>query len=177
MNGPEADRGAEFLPHKSSPEYKPEWYEDPRIGGVCNHYARPHMQKDLYRYLYAACFAKAEMNSPKLKDFPLDLLPDHANVSLAIEHNNLFQDRFRVQLPDRPSTTITSHISKDGHAFIHYDPTQCRSMTVREAARAQTFPDNYLFTGSRTAQYTQVGNVVIQLLVNQNAVKTEREAA
>lgn len=177
MNTPKADRGAEFLPHESFPEYKPEWYKDARIGGVCNHYARPHMQKDLYRYFYAACFAKAEINSPKLKDFPLDLLPDHANVSLAIEHNNLFQDRFRVQLPDKPSTTITSHISKDGHAFIHYDPTQCRSMTVREAARAQTFPDNYLFTGSRTAQYTQVGNAVPPLLAYQIAVNTEQEAA
>jgi len=177
IRAPKADRGAEFLPHKSSPAYKPEWYEDQRIGGICNHQSRTHMQNDLYRYFYAACFAKAEQNSPKLKDFPLGLLPDHANVSHAIERNNLFLDRFRVQLPDRPSTTVTSHISKDGHAFIHYDPTQCRSMTVREAARAQTFPDNYLFTGSRTAQYTQVGNAVPPLLVNQNAVKTEREAA
>jgi DNA (cytosine-5)-methyltransferase 1 len=125
------------------------------------------MEKDLYRYFFAACFARAENISPKLRDFPLDLLPHHANVSEAIEQNNLFQDRFRVQLPDRPSTTVTSHISKDGHAFIHYDPTQCRSMTVREAARAQTFPDNYLFTGSRTAQYTQVGNAVPPLMAHQ----------
>jgi DNA (cytosine-5)-methyltransferase 1 len=132
------------------------------------------MQKDLYRYFYAACFAQAENISPKLRDFPIDLLPNHANVADAIEGNNLFQDRFRVQLPDRPKTTVTSHISKDGHAFIHYDPTQCRSMTVREAARAQTFPDNYLFTGSRTAQYTQVGNAVPPLLANQIADRVYR---
>lgn len=169
VRAPKADRGAEFVSHQPSPAYIREWYSDANIGGVCNHHARQHMQKDLYRYFFAACFARAENISPKLRDFPVDLLPNHANVSDAIEQNNLFQDRFRVQLPDRPSTTVTSHISKDGHAFIHHDPTQCRSMTVREAARAQTFPDNYLFTGSRTAQYTQVGNAVPPLLANQIA--------
>jgi len=174
IRAPRADRGAEFIPHQTFPVYMREWYSDPNIGGICNHYSRPHMQKDLYRYFYAACFAQAENISPKLRDFPIDLLPNHANVADAIEGNNLFQDRFRVQLPDRPSTTVTSHISKDGHAFIHYDPTQCRSMTVREAARAQTFPDNYLFTGSRTAQYTQVGNAVPPLLANQIADRVYR---
>lgn len=156
-------RGGEFIRGAVGPDYEPEWFLDPRIGGVCNHSARSHMESDLYRYLFAACFAKVHGRSPSLADFPVEILPAHENVPEALRTGH-FSDRFRVQLPDRPSTTITSHISKDGHYYIHYDAAQCRSLTVREAARLQTFPDNYFFCGGRTAQYTQVGNAVPPLL-------------
>lgn len=166
---PRNDRGGEFVACEPAIAYRPDWFIDKRINGVCNHSSRAHITKDLYRYLYAACYAKAFGTSPRLRDFPPDLLPNHDNVSKAVEEGNLFEDRFRVQLSDRPSTTITSHISKDGHYYIHPDPTQCRSLTVREAARLQTFPDNYFFTGPRTAQYTQVGNAVPPLMAAQIA--------
>lgn len=166
---PRSGRGAEFVPDDDVRiDYNGEWFLDERLEGVCNHTARLHIVSDLHRYLFAACFARIEHRSPRLKDFPKNLLPDHENAEdAASQSSGLFADRFRVQLSNRPATTVTSHISKDGHYYIHHDPTQCRSLTVREAARLQTFPDNYFFCGARTSQYTQVGNAVPPLLARQ----------
>jgi len=140
--------------------------KDPRLGGVCQHEARRHMPSDLHRYLFAACYAELYENSPKLDDYPSSLWPEHKNLN-AIEVP--FDDRFRVQCWGLPSTTVVSHIAKDGHYYIHPDASQCRSMTVREAARLQTFPDNYFFEGNRTNQYTQIGNAVPPFLAQQIA--------
>lgn len=141
---------------------------DPRLRVLKAHETRSHMPSDLRRYFYAATFAETTKRSPKLSDFPNCLLPNHRNVDKGAA-GEMFSDRFRVQLPDAVATTITSHISKDGNYFIHYDPTQCRSLTVREAARLQTFPDNYVFLGPRTQQYHQVGNAVPPFLAMQIA--------
>ena len=164
---PLSDRGGEYVAVEARVSYANGWYLDSRLGGACNHFSRGHMETDLYRYVYAACFAAMRQRSPTLAQFPTDLIPAHASAGDAIANGGNFSDRFRVQVASKPSTTIVSHISKDGHYYIHPDPMQARSLTVREAARLQTFPDNYFFSGPRTSQYTQVGNAVPPLLASQ----------
>lgn len=169
ISPPRLGRGKEFIESETSPEHEPGWFKDARLKGITHHRARSHMASDLWRYFYAECYARFNKSSPTLTDMPRDLLPEHANVQKAIKSGGNFSDRFRVQLWDKPATTVVSHISKDGHYYIHPDPQQCRSLTVREVARVQTFPDNYYFMGNRTAQYVQVGNAVPPLLAYQIA--------
>lgn len=161
--------GSEYIECKTPSNNNPlhGWYADPQLKGVCNHVSRAHLTQDLMRYMFSSLYATKNKRFPRLHDYTEhseELLPDHKSAS-----TGKFTDRFRVQLPNEPATTITSHISKDGHYFIHYDSEQCRSLTVREAARIQTFPDNYLFCGSRTSQYHQVGNAVPPFLAYQIA--------
>jgi len=162
--------GGPFVPGGGRPERLAGWIFDTQLGGVLQHEARSHMASDLHRYLFSTCFAKKYSSSPKLDEFPEGLLPEHENAVLN-ESGKVanFSDRFRVQLWDDAATTVTSHIAKDGHYFIHPDSHQCRSLTVREAARLQTFPDNYYFEGNRTEQYQQVGNAVPPYLAYQLA--------
>ena len=68
--------------------------------------------------------------------------------------------RYHVLEPNKPSTTIIAHLYKDGNRFIHYDPEQSRSITVREAARLQSFDDDFDFVGSQGNAYQMIGNAV-----------------
>lgn len=163
--------GEEFIPLEdydlSADHSLLNWYSDNNLNGILHHVSRKHLLQDIKRYMFASRYAELHGNFPRLEDFRDagdDLMPDHENAE-----SGKFTDRFRVQLPDIPATTVTSHISKDGHYFIHYDPKQSRSFTVREAARVQTFPDNYYFCGGRTQQFHQVGNAVPPYLAYQIA--------
>ncbi|MDO8587915.1 MAG: DNA cytosine methyltransferase [Armatimonadota bacterium] len=160
--------GEQFVAGGVAPLHNKDWYYDAKLLGVCNHMSRGHIKSDLHRYFFVACYGEINSVSPRMRHFPKALLPNHDNVQKAVQ-GKMFPDRFRVQVRGAVATTITSHISKDGHYFIHYDPCQCRSLTVREAARIQTFPDNYYFEGDRTPQYKQVGNAVPPLLARQIA--------
>jgi len=140
---------------------------------ILNHEARSHMQEDLDRYEWWAKQAQGLKRSPTLNDrIPQRFLPKHKNISK--NGTASFADRFKVQVADKPSGTITSHISKDGHYYIHYDPKQRRSFSVREAARVQTFPDDYFFRGNKTQQYHQVGNAVPPYLALQIAERVSK---
>ena len=151
------------------PRVHARWYRDRPLELLANHQSRSHMPSDLVRYLFVSAYGVESGESPRLSDFPASLLPEHRNVDHANLKDAIFKDRFRVQVADRCSMTVTSHIGKDGHAFIHPDPIQCRSLTAREAARLQTFPDSYVFLGNRTSQYTQIGNAVPPFLAAQIA--------
>ena len=161
-----ADRRGDprFLGEVAVSNYRSDWFEDARLSGTLNHQARTHREDDLWRYLFAACVMEDSSRPPlRIGDFPEGLRPRHKNVMNAVNKSG-FIDRFSVLPRNKPSRTVVSHIRKDGHYYIHYDPSQCRSLTVREAARLQTFPDNYLFEGTKTDQYGQVGNAVPPLL-------------
>ncbi len=120
------------------------------------HEARPHNSRDLEIY-EKAIDAWEQKRRLKYHELPANL-KTHKN-------EKSFLDRFKVVAGNEPVChTMTAHIAKDGHHYIHPDKTQRRSLSVREAARIQSFPDNYFFEGSRTAAFTQIGNAVPPIL-------------
>lgn len=119
------------------------------------HIARPHTQQDIeiYKRVIDLWFNNEQHERLRYNDLPEELKTHKNRTS--------FVDRFKVVEGDMDYChTILAHLSKDGHYFIHPDINQHRSITVREAARIQSFPDSYYFEGPRTAQFVQVGNAV-----------------
>lgn len=122
------------------------------------HIARPHTKQDLEIYRLAVEAWDKEQTRIGYLDLP-ESLRTHQNTTA-------FLDRFKVVAANLPySQTVVAHISRDGHYYIHPDIKQNRSLTPREAARLQTFPDSYYFeskkdTPGRTAAYRQIGNAV-----------------
>lgn len=117
-----------------------------------DHVARKNNEKDVERY---KAMAENHWNFLQL----LDERPD-----LGHEKKRVFFNSYKVQWWDDPARTIIAHLYKDGNQFIHPDYNQGRSITVREAARLQSFPDDFVFEGSRTEQYKQIGNAVPPML-------------
>jgi len=89
--------------------------------------------------------------------------------------NDAFVDKWRKLDPDAPSWTLTAHLGKDTYSHIHYDSRQARTITVREAARLQSFPDAFEFQGNMGDRYRQVGNAVPPLLSRALAEQLKRQ--
>ena len=121
---------------------------------LLDHVARNHNETDMERYRVMSrehwTFQELLQNRPDLNH----------------EKQRVFGNSYVVQWWDLPSKTIIAHLYKDGNQFIHPDHTQARTFTVREAARIQSFPDDFVFEGARTDQYKQIGNAVPPLLAN-----------
>lgn len=120
------------------------------------HVSRPHNNNDLK--IYKLAIEKWENENKRLKYTDI---PERLRTQ---KNTNSFLDRFKVVNGKGISHTIVAHISKDGHYYIHPSMYQCRSISVREAARIQSFPDDFYFEGSRTAAFRQIGNAVPPLL-------------
>lgn len=127
---------------------------------LIQHRARNHNNRDRSIYRTVIDTWNAEHRRVKYDELPEEL-KTHKN-------RNSFKDRFKVIEGDlKYSHTILAHLSQDGHYFIHPDINQARSITVREAARLQSFPDDFKFEGSRKSQFRQVGNAVPPLMAEE----------
>ncbi len=115
---------------------------------LMDHVARNHNDIDIERY---SVMAKEHWTFQELLEYREDLRHEKARV---------FGNSYTVQWWDLPSKTIIAHLYKDGNQFIHPDYKQGRTFTVREAARIQSFPDDFVFEGPRTEQFKQIGNAV-----------------
>lgn len=150
---------------KSSTEYLEQAKIRNGLDFVTQHIARPNNENDLEIYRIAV----DEWNNGKRLNY--------ANLPpRLIRHNNVksFTNRFQVVNGEGISHTVVAHIAMDGHYYIHPDKNQNRSITVREAARIQSFPDDYFFEGSRTAAFKQIGNAVPPLMAEKIAEKIKK---
>lgn len=125
------------------------------------HITRNHNDRDLEIYSLAIDKWLNDRKRLKYNDIPKNL-QTHKNTEA-------FLDRYKVIDPNGYSHTVVAHIAKDGHYYIYPDLKQVRSISVREAARIQSFPDDYYFEGGRTAAFKQIGNAVPPLMAEKIA--------
>jgi DNA (cytosine-5)-methyltransferase 1 len=127
-----------------------------KSGYYTQHIARPHNSNDLEIYRFVIKMWNDEQRRAKYPDIP-SKLRTQKNIKS-------FLDRYKVVNGGGLSHTVIAHIAKDGHHYIHPDINQCRSISVREAARIQSFPDDFYFEGARTSAFRQIGNAVPPLV-------------
>jgi DNA (cytosine-5)-methyltransferase 1 len=142
--------------NKEPSEYLKQFDLSNGVDFYTQHISRPHNSNDLKIYKIAIQKWEDENKRLKYTDIPEKLRTQ--------KNTDSFLDRFKVVDGKGISHTVVAHISKDGHYYIHPSINQCRSISVREAARIQSFPDNFYFEGSRTAAFRQIGNAVPPLL-------------
>lgn len=130
---------------------------------VTQHITRNHNDRDLEIYSIAIDKWMTEGKRLKYSELP-GRLQTH-------NKKDIFLDRFKVIDPTGHSHTVVAHIAKDGHYYIYPDAKQVRSISVREAARIQSFPDDYFFEGGRTEAFKQIGNAVPPLMAQALAKK------
>jgi len=128
------------------------------------HIARRHNERDRKIYEF---YIREWIERRRRPEY--DELPEEWKTH---KNRKVFKDRFKVVAPDLSySQTVVAHLSPDGHYFIHPDINQLRSISVREAARLQSFPDDYYFEGPMTAMFKQIGNAVPPLMAEKIAEK------
>jgi DNA (cytosine-5)-methyltransferase 1 len=130
---------------------------------LIQHVTRPNNINDLHIYKLAIDKWLNHKQRLLYTDIP-EKYQNHKN-------KNAFLDRFKVVNGDGISHTLVAHIAKDGHYYIYPDLNQIRSISIREAARIQSFPDNYYFESSRTSAFKQIGNAVPPLMAEKIAEK------
>ncbi len=167
---PAVQRGHEervYLPFNQASTYVRRNNIRTRNDVLTHHVVRPNNPRDVEIYRLAI---QAWNNGERLKytDLPADLIT-HSNKTS-------FLDRFKVVEGNQHYChTVLAHLSKDGHYFIHPDINQCRSISVREAARLQTFPDNYYFEGNRGEKFKQIGNAVPPMMAKVIAEELKKQ--
>jgi DNA (cytosine-5)-methyltransferase 1 len=98
----------------------------------------------------------AEPGTPEFEELRRAIVPPYPD--------DVFVDKWRKLVPEQPSWTVPAHLAKDSYSHIHYDGEQGRSISVREAARLQSFPDAFRFSGNMGDCFRQIGNAVPPLL-------------